>query len=171
MLAFVLGLTVLGSSYASVNDAYELAASDKVRLTVFDEPDLSGEFEVDSQGGIDVPLVGNVKIAGFTLNQAKVELEKAFKDGYLINPKVSLDITTFRPFYILGEVKQPGSYPYASGLTVLNAVALSGGFTYRADKGDITIQREIAGKKVEMEVSEKTLVLPGDVITVDERFF
>lgn len=152
-------------------DVYKLSVNDRIRLTVFGEDDLSGEFDIDRNGYVSLPLIGRVFVAGLSLEGAKESIVKVFKDGFLVDPKLTLDVLTFQPFYILGEVKSPGSYSYSSGLTVLNAIALAGGYTYRADKGDIEIQREKMGKKEKFDASEKTVVMPGDVITVDERFF
>lgn len=155
----------------SDSNAYKLNINDRVRLTVFGEEDLSGEFDVDSNGYVSLPLIGRVFVAGFSIEESKKLIRDVFKNGYLVDPKVTLDVLSFQPFYILGEVKSPGSYPYVSGLTVLNAIALSGGYTYRADKDDIEIQREKNGQKEKFEAHEKTTVMPGDIITVDERFF
>ena len=161
------------SSYATEKalDGYQLSVGDKVRVTVFDEADLSGEFEVDDLGNVSLSLVGNVQLAGKTLLQAEELIEQKFKDGYLVAPRVTLDVLDFKPFYILGEVNKPGGYPYTNGLTVLNAVALAGGYTYRAKEEKPVILRIKDGQKVEIKASESTLVLPGDVVKVDERFF
>ncbi|SMF21272.1 polysaccharide export outer membrane protein [Tistlia consotensis] len=150
---------------------YRLDTGDKLRVTVFDEEDLSGEFEVNSTGVISLPLIGEVKAEGRTLSELEQAIVAKLLNGYLKNPRVSIEVLNYRPFYILGEVNNPGSYPYVSGMTVLNAVALAGGYTYRARKDRILIQRNGADKDSATVVGERAAVLPGDIITVDERFF
>lgn len=150
---------------------YRLDSGDKLRLIVYGEADLSGEFEVDGSGTVSLPLIGNVSCQNLSLRELEVLVTEKFKDGYLISPKVSIEVLNFRPFFILGEVKKPGSYNYVSGLTALNAVALAGGFSYRAKQDDFTIIRVVAGKREEIEAKEDTLIMPGDSLRIEERFF
>lgn len=150
---------------------YRLGSGDKLRVTVFDEEDLSGEFLVKSEGVISLPLIGDVMAAGRSLSELEEAIAARYLDGYLKDPKVNLEVLNYRPFYILGEVNEPGSYPYVAGMTVINAVALAGGFTYRARKDDIKISRDGTSADEGAKVNPTTKVLPGDVITVDERFF
>ncbi|MEJ0062053.1 MAG: polysaccharide biosynthesis/export family protein [Alphaproteobacteria bacterium] len=109
--------------------AYKLGSGDKLRITVFGEPDLSGEFEVDSIGKISMPLVGQVNVANMTVTQTTATLVQILSAGYLRDPKVNIDVLNYRPFFILGEVLKPGSYPYVNGMTIVNAVAMAGGYT------------------------------------------
>jgi len=150
---------------------YRLGADDKVRIMVFNEPTLSGEFYVSSSGILSVPLIGDVKAGGRTLTEVINEIQSRLADGYLRDPRVSMDILTYRPFYILGEVNKPGEYPYTNGLTVQNAVATAEGYTYRANRKRIFIKH--AGQKNEVLVSQNldSAVQPGDTIRVAERFF
>lgn len=150
---------------------YSLGPGDRLRVTVFRHEDLSGEFELDGEGYFALPLVGEIKAGGRVARELENDIETAFKEGgYLVSPQVSLEVLNYRPFYILGEVNQPGSYPYVNGMTVINAVALAGGYTYRASQGSISVQRGGSnGKKV--AVGPTTQVLPGDIISVPERFF
>jgi len=150
---------------------YQLGPGDQVRVTVFRHEDLSGEFQLDGEGYFALPLVGEVQGGGQVVRDLESSIEDAFRDGgYLVNPQVSLEVLNYRPFYILGEVNQPGSYPYVNGMTVINAIALAGGYTYRASQGGISVQRGgSAGDKV--SVGPTTQVLPGDIISVPERFF
>ncbi|MBI1273562.1 MAG: polysaccharide export protein [Alphaproteobacteria bacterium] len=150
---------------------YRLGAGDRLRVTVFGEPDLSGDFEVDSTGRLSMPLIGQVQATNTTISQVSKAIESLLSQGYLRDPKVSIDVLNYRPFFILGEVMKPGSYPYVNGLTVVNAVALAGGYTYRADKGDITIVRAGDTSKTEYKIDEVGEVMPGDVVRVPERFF
>lgn len=150
---------------------YQLGAGDRLRVNVFEEADLSGEFEVDGTGAISLPLIGEVAIAGRSLREAERIIEAKFQDGYLRHPRVSVEVLNYRPFYILGEVKEPGSYSYVNGMTVLNAVALAGGYTYRAREDRLLIVRGADPERNEEQVSVDTVVLPGDIIRVPERFF
>jgi protein involved in polysaccharide export with SLBB domain len=150
---------------------YRLGPGDRVRLIVFRHQDLSGQFEIDGEGFLAMPLVGEVRSAGLTARELENSIEDQLKNGgYLINPQVSVEVLNYRPFYIIGEVNNPGSYQYVNGMTVSNAVALAGGFTYRADQGDITITRGGSNGR-HVEARSSTEVLPGDIIEVAERFF
>lgn len=153
------------------DDHYLLGSSDKVRVTVYGEPTLSGEFFVTGSGVVSLPLIGEVKAAGLTLGQFQEAVQHALSDGYLKDPRVSAEVLTFRPFYILGEVTKPGTYPYTSGLTVLNAVATAGGFTYRADKKNVYVKHVGQTEETKMELSPSVTVAPGDTIRLGERFF
>ena len=104
-------------------EEYRLGVGDKIRLIVFNEAALSGEFVVNSNGAVSLPLVGDVPAGNKTTNQLTNDIATKLKDGYLVDPKVSIEILKYRPFYILGEVKSPGEYPFSNSLTVLNAVA------------------------------------------------
>ena len=172
---FLLLFTVLSSaSLAQGALQYELGPGDKLRVTVFGEEDLSGEFEIDGSGRISMPLIGVVDLRSRNLREAESEIVTLLLDGYLRNPKVSIDVLNYRPFYILGEVNEPGSYPYRAGMTVLNAVVLAGGYTPRADEDDITLQRGADLADADSEgrpVKPNTVVLPGDILRVKERFF
>jgi polysaccharide export outer membrane protein len=160
------------SAAAAREDDYVLGAGDKLRITVFGEDSLSGEYLVPGGSGtIAFPLVGDVQAAGLTADQVQVSLEAKLRDGYLKDPHVSIEVLNYRPFYILGEVMKPGEYPYTSRLTVLNAVATANGFTYRADTHRVFIKRANAPKEVEIPLTTTTPVQPGDTIRIGERFF
>ncbi|MEA1674840.1 polysaccharide biosynthesis/export family protein [Nitrospirillum sp. BR 11163] len=151
---------------------YQLGPGDRVRITVFGQQDLSGEYAVDGTGTLSFPLVGQVHAGSLTAGQLGKALEGSLSPNYIKNPHVSVEVLSYRPFYILGEVKTPGSYAYVSGMTVLNAVALAGGFTYRARDDDFRLQRTAKdGSKTQVDAEPTTPVQPGDVITVRERYF
>jgi protein involved in polysaccharide export with SLBB domain len=150
---------------------YQLGAGDAIRVTVFGEIELSGEFEIDGTGRISLPLIGSVEVGGQNINDAEARIVAKLADGYLITPRVNIEVLNYRPFYIIGEVNSPGSYPYVSGMTVLNAVALGSGFTYRANKKKIEITRRKDGKEVKLIVQTTEVVRPGDIIRISERFF
>jgi len=150
---------------------YRLATGDEVRVDVFGEAALSGEFVIGAGGAVSMPLIGEVPAAGKTISEFRSDLEERYADGYLNDPRVSAEVLNFRPFYILGEVESSGEYPFSDGMTVLNAVARAGGFTYRANTRIVFIKR--AGTNVELEVplTPDLLVMPGDTIRIGERFF
>ncbi|MDZ5649598.1 polysaccharide biosynthesis/export family protein [Nitrospirillum sp. BR 11828] len=151
---------------------YQLGPGDRVRITVFGQQDLSGEYAVDGSGTLSFPLVGQVHAGSLTAGELGKSLESSLSPNYIKNPHVSVEVLSYRPFYILGEVKTPGSYAYVSGMTVLNAVALAGGFTYRAREDDFRLQRTAKdGSKTQVDAEPTTPVQPGDVITVRERYF
>lgn len=150
---------------------YQLGVADELRITVFNEPNLSGQFVINSNGMLSLPLIGEVRAAGTTVDGLRGDIARRLGDGYLIDPKVTLEVLTFRPFYILGEVNKPGKYAYSSGLTVLNAVATAEGFTYRANKRKVFIKRAGASEEVPVKLQPATPVQPGDTIRIGERYF
>lgn len=151
--------------------SYLLGSGDKVRIIVFGEDSLSGEFYVNGEGNMSLPLIGEVKASGKTVTELQRAVEAELADGYLKNPKVSAEVLNFRPFYILGEVQKPGMYAYSSGLTVDSAVALGGGYTYRADKRKYFVKHESQNFEIEIPAGGAILVQPGDTIRVSERYF
>ena len=169
LLFWLLGMLV--PALAGDRPAYMLGSGDRLRVTVFDEDDLSGEYQVNDQGALSLPLLGQVQAAGRTVREFEAAITQKLADSYLVNPRVSVEVLNYRPFFILGEVKNPASYPCVSGLTVINAVALAGGFTPRAAKHSIRLRRAGDPSSKEQEVEDDTPILPGDVITVPERFF
>jgi polysaccharide biosynthesis/export protein VpsN len=156
--------------HAGDSSDYVLGVGDKLRITVYGETDLSGEFQVSSTGMVSMPLIGETRAAGTTVEKLKAAITAKLLDGYLKDPKVSMEVLNYRPFFIVGEVMKPGSYDYQNVMTVINAVALAGGYTYRADKDDIKVKRGGQNGKEE-KAKEDTTVGAGDVVTVPERFF
>ena len=151
--------------------APKLQPGDKIRVTVFGEDKLSGEYELDQSGQISLPLAGTVQALGLTQAELEHALAKKFQSQYLKNPKVTVTIATLRPFYVTGEVTRPGEYPYKSGLNVLTAMAVAGGPTYRASRTTVQIQRLGETGLREYPISASVPILPGDVIRVPERYF
>jgi protein involved in polysaccharide export with SLBB domain len=149
---------------------YVLGIGDKLRITVFNEPTLSGDFEISSTGTIAMPLISEVQAANRTVVQVQAAITQKLSDGYMKSPHVNLEVLNYRPFFIIGEVMKPGSYNFVNGMTVVNAVAMASGYTYRADKDEITLKHGGMNGKEE-KVNEMTPVQPGDVINVPERFF
>lgn len=164
-------LLALGSATAIAQADTILAASDRVKVTVFGQADLSGEFEVDAAGFISMPLVGKIAAANGGPQHLEAAIEEELLDGYLKNPRVSVEVLSLRSIFVLGEVGVPGSYPYTFGLTALKAVALAGGFTYRARKNGLRVTRASEPEKGEQKIAGGTAVSPGDIVVVPERFF
>jgi protein involved in polysaccharide export with SLBB domain len=154
-----------------VKSDYRLGAGDKVRVTVYGEPNLTGEYYVSTRGTLSVPLIGDVPAAGQTVPQIAEAVRTKLADGYIRDPKVAAEVLTYRPYYILGEVNKPGEYPYTSDLTVMNAVATAGGFTYRAQTKKVLIRHAQSGKEIEAPLTATTPVEAGDTVRIKERFF
>lgn len=151
---------------------YRVAPGDRLRVVVLSDPELSGEYEVDSTGMISPRMAGRVIVLGMSMPEIEQLLAERYRSGnYLRNPRISVDLVARRPFYIVGEVTRPGSFPYVSGINVVQAVAIAGGYTRRASKTRITIQRFNAQLGQEETVTEDSPVGPGDIIRVPERWF
>lgn len=162
--------TTTEGSVLSGGGDYRLGAGDQVRITVFNEPELTGQYVVGSSGTIAYPLVGSVTAAGKTVPEFTETLQAALQT-YVRSPSVSVEVTNYRPFFILGEVQRPGTYPYSANLTVLNAVATAGGFTYRANERRVFIRHASGGSELEYPLLPSTPVLPGDTVRIGERLF
>lgn len=152
-------------------NVYTLGVGDQLRVSVFGEADLSGEFVIDGSGSVSLPLVGEVRARGLTVREFRTELETVLRNGYLNDPRVNAEVINFRPFFIMGEVESSGEYPYADGLTVMNAIARAGGFTYRANTRVVFIKRAGASQEVAVPMTATLRVMPGDTIRVGERLF
>jgi polysaccharide export outer membrane protein len=152
---------------------YRLAPGDKVRVSVYGEDTLTGEYAVNSSGLLSFPLVGSIKASEETVESLQANLTKALADGYLVDPKVNIQILTFRPFFILGEVNRPGNYPAATGMTLEQAVASAGGFTYRANTKKVYFKgaTETQERLVNLKESGTVIIRAGDTVRVAERHF
>jgi polysaccharide export outer membrane protein len=156
---------------AVAQSVYRLDTGDQVKMTVYGEDDLSGTYTVDGNGNVQLPLIGEVHAGGLSIMDFQAAVAAKLSKGYLVNPRVSAEVANYRPFTILGEVNKPGEYPYENGMSVLNAVALAGGFTYRADEDSVFIRRKGSSNEIELPANDKTLVNPGDTVRVSERIF
>lgn len=151
---------------------YRLGPGDVVRIITFGDQQLTAEFRVSDSGNIAVPLLGTVHAAGLSTDQLENEIsQRMIEKGLFRDPSVAVEITQYRPIFVLGEVAKPGQYPYQPGMTVLTAVAVAGGFTYRAVQDYASIVRKTDSHATEGRVERQTLVDPGDVITIFERRF
>lgn len=196
--AFVLLMGIFSVSWAQNITEYRLGTGDKLRVTVFGQPDMSGEFAVDAAGQVTVPLVGAVDAARLTVAELTKALTERLAKDFLVDPKVSIDVLNYRPFYVLGEVKSPGSYAYVVGINIRQAIAIAGGFNRRAKTSTVTLyrdsrtsqkgevltelDRQLVGQRFgerqthqlldeEFEADLDAPVLPGDTIDVDRRLF
>lgn len=151
---------------------YKLGSGDKLRMIVYGENDLGGEYLIDGGGYVQLPLLGQVRASGMTIHDFEGAVGNKFvSEGYLKDPRVSVEVENYRPFYIMGEVRAPGQYPYVNGMNALNAVALAGGYTYRADDSTVYVRRNGSSKEEKDPADQTTKIHPGDIIRVDERIF
>lgn len=152
-------------------DGYQLAADDEISISVFNEPDLSvKQIRISTVGTISMPLIGQVEIAGLTTLEAESKIKNLYEGDYLKKPNITISIVEYRPFYVNGEVENPGAYSFREGMTVERAITLAGGFTKRASKNGISLVKEKTGVQTK-DVTLNTKVYPGDILTVDESFF
>jgi polysaccharide biosynthesis/export protein len=150
---------------------YVLGPNDRIRLKVYGEPDIAGEYEIDSNGQVSIPLAGHIGAAGLTTKQLERAIASALAKGIVRDPRVNVEVALYRPYYILGEVKKGGEYPYRLGLTVMDAVASAGGFTYRANENKVFLRRSGAGAEETYPLDAPVPVFPGDNIRIPERYF
>jgi polysaccharide export outer membrane protein len=150
---------------------YTLDAGDKLRVVVFGQEGISNTYVVDAGGKVNLPLIGAVAARGLTNQQLAVAIASRLKQGYVREPHVSVEVETYRPFFILGEVTTPGQYPYVANLTAEMAIAIAGGFAPRAYKRTVELTRRAGGQQTHTEVPLDYAVRPGDTILVKERWF
>jgi polysaccharide biosynthesis/export protein len=150
---------------------YTLDAGDKLRVVVFGQDGLTNSYSVDAGGNITMPLIGAVPARGSSTAELAAAVGARLKQGFIREPHVAVEIETYRPFFILGEVTYPGQYPYVADMTIETAVAIAGGFTPRAYHTDVVISRTVGGQTVRTTVPVTTPVRPGDTINVNERWF
>lgn len=170
-IILILFLFICSTLQAAQSGDYILDAGDQIRILVYDEPDLTVELSITDDGKINFPLVGSIYVTGKTTRQVQKLIYSGLKGDYLLNPSVQVDIVTYRLFYIHGEVKRPGAYPYQPGLTVDQAVALGGGFTERASTSKMYIKNAFDASKSRKKVSLTYSVGPGDTLTIEQSFF
>jgi protein involved in polysaccharide export with SLBB domain len=178
VLAVCMAFSLLGCASSGANlpplpaasaseAAYTLGPGDKLRINVFGAEDLSGDFTVGDSGQLSLPLIGDVKAAGATPDQLSHTMRAKLADGFMRDPKVSIQVLTYRPVYVLGEVTRPGEYPFSSGMSALNAIALGGGYSYRAEQGYVVVTRN----NHEYRAPPTSRIVAGDIVRVPERYF
>jgi polysaccharide export outer membrane protein len=155
----------------SASDDYRLGVGDRIKVTVYNEPALSGDFGVAADGAVSLPLIGDVPATGHTVDEFIATARARYADGYVRLPKLIGEVSTLRPLFIMGEVSAPGSYPYMIGLTAMNAIATAKGFTPRANRDVVRIRREGEAEEVNYRLTPELRVYPGDTIHVGERYF
>lgn len=152
-------------------EQYRLGSGDEVRVTVFGEDSMTNTYKVDGAGMISLPLVGNVQAGNLTVPELQMRIAQHLSQGFLLNPRVSVQVMNYRPFFILGEVNRPNQYPYVEGMKVINAVAVAGGYTYRANERSMFIVRGNDATRTKQPADPNTYVLPGDTVEIQERYF
>nr|WP_154720040.1 polysaccharide biosynthesis/export family protein [Ciceribacter naphthalenivorans] len=150
---------------------YRLDSGDRLRITVFEQQSLTNTYTVDQAGYIAFPLVGQVAARGATVTQLEGVIAQKLKQGFLRDPDVTIELDRYRSIFVMGEVGQPGQYSYVPGMTVLNAIAVSGGFSPRANQRDVDVTRKINGNILTGRVPITDPILAGDTIYVRERLF
>jgi len=173
-----LGLLAAGCGLNSIDlppppaepPVYRLAPGDKVSVQVFGQPDMSGQFDVNADGMMSVPLVGSVPARDRTVADIRQDLAGRL-DRFIVNPRFTVDVVSYRQIFVLGEVAKPGGYPYSIGLTVQQAVALAGGYTRRAITDKVVVTRLTDNGPKEYGVTPRDTVLPGDTLDVQRRVF
>lgn len=151
---------------------YRLGSGDKLHITIFGQTDFNGDYDIDSEGNVQLPLLGSFRAGGLTVaGFQKALADKLSEGGFFVNPSVTVAVVNYRPFYIIGEVNKPGEYPYVSGMSVVTAVALAGGYTARANDSEAYVRRNGDTKEIELPADETSKIQPGDIIRIPERFF
>jgi polysaccharide export outer membrane protein len=160
---------VLGTGASAAN--YALSPGDRLKISVFNQEDLSGEFQLDSDGRFSMPLIGTVDANGLTPAELETLLVDRYKPDYLVNPRIFIQVLNARLYYLVGEARGTGAFPYIPGMTYLTAIAKAGGFTYRAKQDHVYVVRADDPSQKEVKLSVEEQVQPGDIIRVAERLF
>jgi polysaccharide export outer membrane protein len=150
---------------------YKLDYGDRITINVFNQADLSGEYTLDGDGRFSMPLIGTVEAAGLTPAELEALLVDRFKPDYLVNPRIFVQVLNYRPYYLIGEVRGTGAFPYRAGMTYMQAIAIAGGFSYRAKQDHVLVIRSDDPEQNEIKLSVDEKVQPGDIIRVAERIF
>ena len=169
--SFLLVISFLSSGVEVSLEQYRLGSGDIIKISVFGEDDLSLETRLPQTGTISYPFLGDIQAVDLTVSELEGFIFTGLKGDYLILPSVSVTVIQYRPFFIDGEVKKPGGYPYQPGLSVDKAAALAGGYTERASKNKIVIVRNMSGIQTTLSGESKDIILPGDIVTIRQSFF
>lgn len=159
------------SSEVPVAQAHRLNAGETIRITTYGEESMSGDFAIGTDGVLAFPLIGGVKAAGLTPEKLAVGIQNRLAEGFLLNPRVSVEVKNFKPVYVLGEVNKPGEYVFVPGMTLMAAIAKAEGFTYRAQQKRVFIRRAGENEERELTLNSETEIAPGDTLRVAERYF
>ncbi|NQZ33759.1 MAG: polysaccharide export protein [Oceanospirillaceae bacterium] len=169
LLSSLILFSVCMNTYAEGFSDYRLGTGDKLSIKVFGEEELSAEVTLSDAGTISYPFLGEIKVLGMTIGSLSKLITTRLADGYLVNPSINVQVIEYREFYINGEVKNPGAYPYQPGLTLQKAAALAGGFTERASGSKMYVMHD--GHTTRQKIRSGAKISPGDVITIEESFF
>jgi protein involved in polysaccharide export with SLBB domain len=150
---------------------YRLGSGDELRITIFGEENMTGTYKIDGAGMLAMPLIGNVMAGNLTVAELQMRIGQQLSQGFLVNPRVAVQVMNYRPFFILGEVNRPNQYPYVEGMKVINAVAMASGYTYRANENRMTIVRGNDPMRTKQAADPNSYVMPGDTIEIQERLF
>lgn len=153
------------------DSTYKLGVADKIQINIFNQPDLSGEYQLDGEGRIFMPLIGRVEAVGLTAAELERMLVDKLKPDYLVNPKIFIQVGIYKPYYLVGEALGTGPFPYVSGMTYLQAIANAGGFTYRAKRDVVYVTRADDPTQTETKLGVDEKVQPGDIVRIAERLF
>ena len=156
---------------AALQGPYRLDTGDKLRVTVFDQDNLTNTYEIDQSGSLSMPLIGAVRIRNLTTTEVEARIAAQLGRTYLRNPNVTVEVAEYRPFFALGEVGNPGKYPYVPGMTAETAIAVAGGFTARSNMRTVRVSRTLDGRLVEGRIAVTEPIRPGDTLFVSERLF
>ncbi len=174
-LCILFAVLLVSATHAAENDQtranYQLGPGDKLSITVFKQDDLSGEYTINGSGRFAMPFIDGIQAGGLTIPELSDVIVSKLKPDYLLNPRVSIEVLNFRPYYIIGEIGSSGSYPFVEGISYLNAVAIAGGFSYRARKKYVMVKRSEDVEAEELKLQLNDFVRPGDIIRVTERLF
>src|SRR5665213_2825141 len=162
---------IVAAASQSALDNYQLGPGDKLRVIVYGEDDLGGTFDVDGGGFVSLPLIGQVKVAGYTAHQVEGAVTNKLADGFVNQPRVNVQVQQYRPFYVLGEVNKPGEYPYVNEMNVSNAVAVAGGYTLKAIESGFYVRRNGDPHEVYMSADSGAKIYPGDIVRIDSSPF
>jgi len=167
----LLAYSLPASAEKPLSSAYTLGHGDAISIQVYGEQDLTVDVQLNDLGVVSYPFLGEIAVLGLTVSEIQKKITEGLKDGYLVDPKVSVTVSQYRRFYVNGEVRQPGGFPFLPGLTIRKAISLAGGFTARAAQNKIYIISDSDDSKSPQRAGLNSSVKPGDVITVKQRFF
>lgn len=166
----IVSLFNIDKAYA-LGEEYKLGPGDEIKITVYDEPDLTIQAKINKSGIVNFPFLDELKVVGLTSQDVEEKVYTGLLGDYLINPHVTVSIVNYRPFYIHGQVTRPGGYAYQDDLTLDKAIALAGGLTSRASTSDWELKRLVNGKTITMKADITTKVRPDDIIKIEQTFF
>lgn len=155
---------------APTNAPYRLDTGDVIRVSVYNDAQLTNTYGIDDSGNTAMPLVGRIYLRGKTTNQASALITARLAESYLRDPNVAVEVATYRPFFVEGEVASSGQFPYVYGMTVRDAIAIAGGFTDVAQRSRVTVYRKQEGRVAEQKVPLDFILMPSDTIVVHERW-